>query len=105
MGEGAFAGNRITTLTIGSGVSKIGDGAFYNNELNRVTIPAAVEEVGQRAFNNKPKGNSFAKRVNYYDTHQNLLFSTDDSFDTYYNSQGRKSGTYTYADGAWSFSG
>jgi hypothetical protein len=102
VGEGAFAGNRITLLTIGGGVEKIGDGAFYNNELSSITIPGGVEEVGKRAFNNKPKNNSFASRVNYYDTHDNLLFSTDASFDTYYDSQGRKSGTYIYADGTWS---
>jgi hypothetical protein len=101
IGEGAFSGNRITLLTIGEGVATIGDGAFFNNELNRITIPGGVEEVGRRAFNNKPSGNSFGARVNYYDTHENLLFSTDASFDTYYNSQGRRSGTYVYADGAW----
>jgi hypothetical protein len=105
IGEGAFAGNRITVLTIGAGVERIGDGAFFNNELNRITIPEGVEEVGKRAFNNKPKNNSFSTRVNYYDTYENLLFSTDESFDTYYNAQGRKSGTYVYAEGSWSING
>jgi hypothetical protein len=102
IGEGAFAGNRITVLTIGDGVETIGDGAFFNNELNRITIPPGLEEVGKRAFNNRPKGDSFSTRVNYYDTHENLLFSSDSSFDTYYNSQGRRSGTYIYTEGTWS---
>ena len=83
-------------------IAKIGDGAFYNNDLNRITIPSGIEEVGRRAFNNRPKANSFSQRVNYYDTNNELLFSTDSGFDTYYNSQGRKSGTYIFADGAWS---
>ncbi|MDR0448805.1 MAG: leucine-rich repeat domain-containing protein, partial [Treponema sp.] len=102
IGEGAIAGNRITALNIGGAVTKIGDGAFYNNELNRITIPDGIEEVGQRAFNNKPKANSFGKRVSYYDTNDQLIFSTDESFDSYYASQGKKSGTYVYADGVWS---
>ena len=101
IGEGAFAGNRITILVIGDGVARIGDGAFFNNDLNRITIPGVVDEVGNRAFNNRPKASSFARRVNYFDIYGELLFSTDDSFDTYYNSQGRRSGTYIFADGEW----
>lgn len=102
IGEGAFANNYLKTLAITGGVKKILDGAFYNNELASITVPSGIEEIGKRVFNNKPKSSALKSRVNYMDTHDKILFTTDGNFDTYFESQERKPGAYVFADGAWS---
>lgn len=43
--------DRLTSVTIGHGVTKIGDYAFANcHELTSVTIPNSVTSIGERAF-------------------------------------------------------
>ncbi len=51
IGEGAFAGAGVTSLTIGSGVTAIPDYAFNINKLTgEVIVPSGVTSIGERAF-------------------------------------------------------
>jgi hypothetical protein len=102
IGEGAFAGNQLKAVAVGGGVTEIGEGAFYNNPLSSVTIPSSVASLGKRAFN-KPR-NPFAagKGVDYVDRRGNVIYTTDDNFDAFYNSTGRRPGVYRYGEGGWS---
>jgi len=50
IGNGAFASNDLTSVTIPNGVTGIGDEAFSGNKLTSVTIPASVTYIGQNAF-------------------------------------------------------
>ncbi|MCL2382391.1 MAG: leucine-rich repeat domain-containing protein, partial [Treponema sp.] len=50
IGDWAFSGNQLTTVTIPNSVTSIGDGAFSGNQLTTVTIPNSVTNIGDRAF-------------------------------------------------------
>lgn len=51
IGEGAFSGNRITSLTIEEGVETIEAFAFTMNEgIRTVTLPKSVKYIGNAAF-------------------------------------------------------
>jgi hypothetical protein len=45
-----IAQNRIVSVTIPNGVTKIGNYAFADNDLTTVTIPNSVTEIGEGAF-------------------------------------------------------
>jgi len=72
--NGAFRENQITTVTIGNGVTTIGIGAFAENQITSVTIGANVT-LGAGAIGN--------------------------GFESFYNSNGKKAGTYTYDGKNW----
>ena len=74
IGERAFAAKRIWSVTIPIIITSIGDEAFAENYLIRITIGAGVL-LGYKSF--------------------------DNGFDDFYNSNGRKSGTYAYIRGRW----
>jgi len=42
VGNEAFAGNQLTSLTIGNGVTSIGEYAFYSNQLTSVTFQGTI---------------------------------------------------------------
>jgi hypothetical protein len=50
IGEKAFSGNDLTSVTIPRGVTSIGNSAFSPNKLTRVTIPDSVTSIGSSAF-------------------------------------------------------
>lgn len=50
IGDNAFAGNPITSVTLPSGLTTIGDRAFFGSELTDVRIPATVTSIGDYAF-------------------------------------------------------
>ncbi|GHZ97648.1 Lactocepin [Vibrio cholerae] len=50
IGEGAFGGNRLTSVTIPGSVTTIGEQAFSFNQLTSVTIPGSVITIGELAF-------------------------------------------------------
>jgi len=53
IGSGAFADNRLTSVTIPDSVIEIGQQAFADNRLTSVTIPNSVTKIGVRAFDKK----------------------------------------------------
>lgn len=52
IGNNAFAGNTLTSVTIPNSVTSIGSGAFSYNSLTSVTIPNSVTTIGWDAFVN-----------------------------------------------------
>jgi len=50
IGERAFAGRGLTSVSIPNSVTVIGDEAFSDNQLTSVTIPNAVTRIGEWAF-------------------------------------------------------
>jgi len=50
IGEGAFSKNKLTSVTIPDSVIHIGECAFSENKLASVTIPNSVTHIGEGAF-------------------------------------------------------
>jgi len=52
IGNEAFSGRKIFSVTIPDSVISIGNNAFSNNLLRNVTIPNSVTSIGEEAFRN-----------------------------------------------------
>jgi hypothetical protein len=86
-----FMESQLTSIAIPDSVTIIGEAAFENNRLNRVTIGNSAITIGDSAFMNN-RLTSIVMPENF-DRYPKLGF--DGSFDNFYDSNGRKAGTYT----------
>jgi uncharacterized repeat protein (TIGR02543 family) len=50
IGDYAFSGSFLSSVTIPDSVTKIGDNAFYYNRLTSLTVPDSVTTIGEGAF-------------------------------------------------------
>ncbi|MDR0475535.1 MAG: leucine-rich repeat domain-containing protein [Treponema sp.] len=50
IGQNAFEGNKLTSIAIPDSVTSIGAGAFAGNQLSDVEIPDKVTTIGEKAF-------------------------------------------------------
>jgi hypothetical protein len=99
IGELAFGYNQLTSVIIGSSVKTIGNDAFSTNRLTSVIIPDSVETIEINAFiNNQLTSIVIGNGVNI------ISYAFENGFDSFYNTNGKKAGTYTYTT-TWSFEG
>ena len=121
IGYQAFAAKGLTNVTLPKGVTEIGEEAFYSNQLSSIIIPESVTEISFSAFRKNqlssvtiPKG---VKKICRNAFEGNQLSSIticeeislpeeqvfDNEFDNFYNSNGKKSGTYLFDGKRWSY--
>jgi len=101
IGDGAFSTNQITSISISNNIRTVQKLLFANNSLSTIVIPDSVTLIDEMAFLRNPLtsivigANVVIKTQVDYPTFAN-------GFDNFYNTQGRKAGTYTYRNGQWS---
>jgi hypothetical protein len=122
IGNGAFNNIGLTELTISGNITSIGNEAFRNNRLRSVTIPNSVTSIGEEAFsrhqteqtdygritsiiigaNVNMARNAFRYSYRYYDS-GGLREGVERSFEDFYDSNGKKAGTYEMAFVNWKY--
>jgi hypothetical protein len=83
IGMNAFRSNELTSVVISNNITSLEEWPFFGNVLTNITIPADVALV---------------LRERLFDMHDE-----QDDFVDYYNSNGKKAGTYTLDDGQWNY--
>ncbi|MDR1858590.1 MAG: leucine-rich repeat domain-containing protein [Treponema sp.] len=103
IGNRTFAGNQLANITIPNSVTTIERSAFAKNHLTSVTIPNSVITIGGWAFwDNRLTSITIGANValgHQYDGRYIPAFAN--GFDTFYNAQGRMEGTYTRSGNSW----
>jgi len=110
--DGAFAKNRLTSIIIPNSVTYIGHGTFANNQLTSVTISSSATTFGgggayDKVFAGNPitsitlPANLDLKSRQYGKPTNNIDDVFPNNFGTFYESQGKKAGTYTWSGRLW----
>jgi hypothetical protein len=98
IGRTAFMQNQLTSVTIGNSVTSIGNLAFAGNQLTSVTIPDSVTSIGYNAFlHNQLTSVTIGANVTLET--RGIWGTFENGFDSFYNSNGKLAGTYTYNSG------
>jgi hypothetical protein len=115
IGSSAFAGsyygnsNQITNITLGTGIKYIGSSAFYHHRTSSITIPDSIVFLGGQAFQPYSQNSLTTITIGKYvmfgknDYDEYGVFYNNGNFDTIYQNTDKRAGTYTYANGNWSF--
>jgi len=102
IGDWAFGNNQLASVIIPDSVTSIGECAFANNKLTSVTIPNSVTSMGDAAFlgeENMLTRVTIGANVTLISQGPDVdaFFGVHRFFD-FYNSQGRREGTFEFRD-------
>ena len=90
----------------GETITAIGSCAFLPCIYHTVIIPESVTSIGFNAFEYDPDLTSFSNSINSISIGANVTLDNSFpyffSFDEFYNTNGKKAGTYVYSDEQWS---
>jgi hypothetical protein len=120
IGSKAFLNNPLTRVTLSEGVTSIGNSAFAGSRLTSVTIPNSVTSIGERAFSNNNRLTSVTIPANvqlgssvFDDVYRKAFLSflpisidnipVRNRFETIYNKNGKKAGTYVKSGNRWKY--
>jgi hypothetical protein len=107
IGGSAFSDNQITAITLGAGVKYIGEGAFSYHRASSITIPDGVVFIGEQAFyprtSNSLTNIRIGKYVMFGTSYSGGAFYNNGDFDTIYQNNDKRVGTYAYANGNWTY--
>lgn len=107
--ENAFNKNKLTNIIIPNSVTSIEYGVFTDNELSSIVIPTNVTTIDQDAFFFNPltsitisRNVIFTSKM-FFPTVTDITrnYFTIQPFITFYNNNGKRSGTYIYSNGIW----
>jgi len=106
--RGAFAYNNLTSVIIPNSVTTIGNNAFYINQLTSIFIPKSVTKIGLNVFlENQLTAIIIGTNVNLEEIYPGgeayITSSFNDSFDDFYNKNGKRAGIYTLNNNKWSW--
>jgi len=93
----AFADNKLTNISFGNNVTHISHEAFARNNLTSVTIPPSVIQIGFSAFD----GNPLTSITIGANVELDERVSFENGFDTAYNNNSKQAGMYTWKNGEW----
>jgi hypothetical protein len=110
IGERAFENNQLMDVTIGKNVASIARDAFAGNQLTSITIPDSVTFIDGGAFRGNQLTNviiganvtlghyiTWVADIDFWIT----IDAIDNYFNEFYNTGGKKAGTYIFSDGQW----
>jgi TolB-like protein len=109
IGAGAFQFNRLAIITLPDSLTAIEHGAFWGNKLTIVTIPDSVTAVGKSAFGgygsyNKLTSVTIPANVEVGEcAFDKYRAAAGKRFETLYNGNGKRAGTYTKKGSKWSY--
>ena len=97
--SGAFMDRYLTSVIIPLGVTTIGEWAFGYNRLTKIIIPPTVTTIMAEAF--------IYNQISSITIPENVTMAEYSTFDAgfahFYEDNQKKAGTYTCADGEWTF--
>jgi len=95
IGEYAFYGTNLTSISIPNSVTSIGDNAFYHNQLISLTLPNSVTTIGAQAFaSNQLTSVTIGANVRIITEWLRESFG-ESKFGNAYEYGGKRAGTYT----------
>jgi hypothetical protein len=96
--------NRITSVTLGNSIKYIGRNAFYRHRISTLVIPEGVVYISSGAFLPQNQNSLTAITIGDYMVFPDDAFSNAGNFSPFYKDTNyRKGGSYTFADGNWSY--
>jgi hypothetical protein len=98
IGDGAFRGVGLTSVTIPSSITSIPSGAFKDNKLTKITIPISVTTISSEAFiNNRLISVIIPENVNF---EYNAI---GNGFESAYEAEDKQAGVYRVnsSNGQW----